>query len=356
MLYRFRSTNPLSIGLKLLVTIAGTEIAIMLIFNWIHAETWMSPIAVILADTLSLSIVTAVLIFYWVINPSKLLEERRRLEESLHKADEMLKDTSQRLQAIIKSSPLAILTLDADGIVTMWNPAAERIFGWKEGEVLGRPHPIVPEDKSEEFHQLHKRAMKGESLINMELLRRKKDGSPVYISLSTSPIYDISGNVIGVIGLISDITERKRIEDANRKSEEKFRNLFENSNDGIFVLDLKGDFIDINRTAYERLGYTKNEMLSLNIRELDSPEYTVRVPEWMSLVQKHGSAIFESAHCRKDGTIMPVEINSRLLDYNGQKVYFSIIRDITERKKAEDAIKKSEERYRNLVESTPEVI
>ncbi|MBI4690242.1 MAG: PAS domain S-box protein [Nitrospirae bacterium] len=157
--------------------------------------------------------------------------------------------------------------------------------------------------------------------------------------------------------------EREKAEDTIKKSEEKIRNLFENSNDGIFVLDLKGEFIDINRTAYERLGYTKNEMLSMNIKELDSPEYADRVPERMSRIQEHGYAVFESAHRRKDGTSMPVEVNSRLFDYNGQKVYFSVIRDITDRKKADDErnklladITKAKKEWETTFDSATELI
>jgi two-component sensor histidine kinase len=82
-------------------------------------------------------------------------------------------------------------------------------------------------------------------------------------------------------------------------------------------------------------------MLSMSIRQLDPPEFAARVPERLTMIKEQGFAVFESAHIRKDGTVMPVEVNSRVLDYEGKRVYFSVIRDITERKHAEEQVKKS---------------
>jgi len=135
------------------------------------------------------------------------------------------------------------------------------------------------------------------------------------------------------------------------ESERKYRDLFESATDAIFILDLQGNFIDVNRIAYTRLGYSKEEMLSMNISRLDPSEFAARVPERLTQISEHGFAVFESAHIRKDGTVMPVEVSSRLYDYDGRKVYFSHIRDITERKKVEKALKESERKYRRLHES-----
>jgi PAS domain S-box-containing protein len=155
--------------------------------------------------------------------------------------------------------------------------------------------------------------------------------------------------------LDSEIALRKKSEDALRQSEEKFRTLFEFATDAIFILDLKGNFIDVNRTAYERLGYAKAEMLNMHISQLDPPEFAAKVPMRMELIKNHGVAVFETAHLRKDGTAMPVEVNTRILDYDGRQVFFSIVRDITERKRAEEALKKSEERYRTFIDAAADI-
>jgi PAS domain S-box-containing protein len=144
------------------------------------------------------------------------ITERRRSEEEL-------RATSGKLQALIEASPLAIAALDPEGNVTMWNPAAERMTGWNEQEAMGRSLPIVPEEKKREFHALLARAVGGEPLSGVEVRRQRKDGSPIDLSIWTSPLRDHKGKVAGVMAVLADITERKRMEEALRKSEEQLR-------------------------------------------------------------------------------------------------------------------------------------
>ncbi len=132
---------------------------------------------------------------------------------TMHKHVEgALREANQTLQALIHASPLAIIALDPQGNVTLWNVAAERIFGWNKQEVLGNPLPIVPPDKYEEFRALRERVLRGESFTGVEVRRQKKDGSSIDVSISTAPLHDREGNISGVMGVVADITERKRTE------------------------------------------------------------------------------------------------------------------------------------------------
>ncbi|MFN3532794.1 MAG: EAL domain-containing protein [Candidatus Brocadia sp.] len=128
------------------------------------------------------------------------------------KTEEALRETNQTLRALIHASPLAIIALDSQGNVTMWNLAAERIFGWYKQEVLGNPLPIVPDDKQEEFRALRERVLRGESFTGVEVRRQKRDGSPIDISISTAPLRNRQGNISGIMAVVADITERKRTE------------------------------------------------------------------------------------------------------------------------------------------------
>ncbi len=119
------------------------------------------------------------------------------------------------------------------------------------------------------------------------------------------------------------------------RSEEKFRTLFDSATDALVVQDRDGKLIDVNSTAHEGLGYTRQEMLEMDISALYPPQSAAQVLQMLERVRKGSPMVFESVHLRKDGTQMPVEVHSRLLDYDGKKVYFSVVRDITERKKAE---------------------
>ncbi|MBI3087176.1 MAG: PAS domain S-box protein, partial [candidate division NC10 bacterium] len=135
------------------------------------------------------------------------ITERKRAEEALREANETL-------QALVRASPLAIMAVDPAGNVKTWNAAAERIFGWSEAEVLGRPLPTVPEEKQEEFLALRQQVLQGESFAGVEVRRQKRDGSPIDVSLSTAPVRDASGNFVGIMGVVTDITERKRMVEA----------------------------------------------------------------------------------------------------------------------------------------------
>jgi len=120
-------------------------------------------------------------------------------------------------------------------------------------------------------------------------------------------------------------------------SDEKYRILFDNAADCLMILDLNGTILDINRTGLEQRGYTRGEIIGMHITRLDPPEFAAKVPKRLDDIEK-GGAVFESAHLKKDGTAMPVEINARVIELDGKRVFFSVIRDISERRTAEQKI------------------
>lgn len=132
-------------------------------------------------------------------------------------AEEALRKTYHTLETLVNASPIAILVLNPGGKITLWNPAAESIFGWTAGEVIGRLNPAVREGREKEFQAFRERVMRGESLTGVEVQKRRKDGSPVDLTLSAAPLYDGPGQVIGIVALLADITERNRAEGALRR-------------------------------------------------------------------------------------------------------------------------------------------
>ena len=123
--------------------------------------------------------------------------------------EDRLREVNERLTALVQASPVGIVILDADGLCQLWNPAAEHIFAWREDEVLGRPLPTVAPEQSDEHRLLRERVIKDEAFTDLEVIRHKKDGTPVCISLSTAPLRDPSGTICGLLGLMVDMTQRK---------------------------------------------------------------------------------------------------------------------------------------------------
>lgn len=243
-------------------------------------------------------------------------------------------EQAQALRALIQASPLGIIAQDGDANVQMWNPAAEHIFGWSEQEVLGRPYPLVPEEKRDEFRMNLERSLRGESLIGLETRCQRKDGAQIDVGIWTGPLSDGGAMVV-----IADITERKRSEEALRESEEKFRKIFDNSNDAIILIDLERDkILDVNPKACDMLGFSRQELLSLGISAIHPGE----MPELRAFAQsvlETGQGWTSELTCRtKTGAILQAEISASTVEIGGETRMISLVRDTTERKRTEETL------------------
>lgn len=139
--------------------------------------------------------------------------DRKRYEDSI-------KQANQALEALVHASPLPVIALDREARVTLWNPAAERLFGWRQSEVVGRRMPHVPEEERPVAEGMFLRTLSGESITAVEIRRRTRDGRMVDIELASAPLHDAQGRIIGMIGLSSDITQRKLAEEELRRAKE----------------------------------------------------------------------------------------------------------------------------------------
>lgn len=126
--------------------------------------------------------------------------------------DRALLEKSNILEALVEAAPVAILTLDLDMRVTMWNPACEKIFGWSEREVLGQPYPLVPEDEWSRFEGFYKTVIEGQGFTGVEAERNRKDGKRIFTAISTAPIRRGNNEIVGAMAVLEEITERKQLE------------------------------------------------------------------------------------------------------------------------------------------------
>ena len=156
------------------------------------------------------------------------VREFERSESERNQVQKELQHSNDLLRAIIEAAPVAIIGLDLDGNVhSVWNPAAEKLLGWRANEVMGCPLPSVPADCQEEFRRFREQISNGETLYGIDVVRQRRDGTPIHYSIYGSSLHDARGRISGNIAVLVDLTERKVAEKALHNSEAKFRNMME---------------------------------------------------------------------------------------------------------------------------------
>ena len=187
-------------------------------------------------------------------------------------------ETRIRMAAIIDSSNDAIIGKTFEGIVTSWNPAAERLFGYTESEMIGQTIlKIVPEQNREEELRLVKQLKDGLRVDQHETIRVCKSGKPIDVVLNISPINDSSGRPVGVSTIVRDITERKRAAESLRESETRFRTLADNMSQFAWMADKEGSIYWFNNRWYDYTGGTLEEMQGSCWQKVVHPDHVDRV-------------------------------------------------------------------------------
>jgi PAS domain S-box-containing protein len=274
-----------------------------------------------------------------------------RPAKSGKQAAEDLRRSEEKYRDLFENAIDAICITDRDQNYLDVNRRAIELFGYSREEFLSmNVRDMLPPGQIARSEQEFAKLTESGAYEKFTGQVRRKDGTYIDVEVSSSAIVE-QGRVVGSRDIIRDITDRRKAEARISESEKKYRTLFESSNDGIFILDLDGNFIDANPAAHARLGYTREELLSMNIGALDAPEYADKVPGRLKQLREQGMSVFDSALRRKDGSVMQIEVSARLLDYEGRPVLFSVNRDITERKRAEAEIAKRGAMLRQIMDT-----
>ncbi|MDZ8029241.1 MAG: PAS domain S-box protein [Nostoc sp. DedQUE11] len=269
-------------------------------------------------------------------------------------SEQHIQRTLQTLQTLIAASPLPIIIIEPDCIVQLWNPAAERLFGWSESEVLGKPIPIVPPEKQEECRQVREAVSNGEIFSGVETYRCKRDGSTVIVSISAALLDDSNAIVL----LFQDITERQQVQEALRSSQAQLQTLFDEAPLGVFLIDEDFRIRQVNPTALPVFG----DIPDLIGRDFDEvihvlwpQEYADEVVERYRHTLETGEPYFvpEGIKERRDrGVIEYYEWRiNRIPLPEGRYGVVCYFRDISAQVLARVAIAESESRFRLMVES-----
>ena len=271
---------------------------------------------------------------------------------------EALQLESEKLRAVIEASPLAIIDIDTDGLVSsIWNKSAENIFGWTKEEVIGKKLPFIPNEFIDQFNTLVNIAIKENSLTGLEVKRNKKGDIPIDIRLAASALKNNKSEIIGVMAILEDITEEKRIADSLRESENMLKFLVESIHDIVFTLDsdlkhsgLYGNWkknYDINleeyigKTAIEYFGEENGRIH----HEANKKAINGETVKYISTTEVNSETVYYQT------TVSPISDNDG--NYIG---VVGIGRDITDIIKAKKEVEEHKEVLKKIFDNIPVLI
>jgi PAS domain S-box-containing protein len=280
-----------------------------------------------------------------------------------------LKESKEKYQSIIENIKEGYYEVDLRGNFTYVNEALCSFLGYSKDELLKENYDITTEKQTRSlvyktFNQVFTTEIR-QNIFQFPIIR--KNGEKGFFETSVYLKYNSEGEKLGFYGIVRDITERKREEDLEEKfkielaqkvrvrtkeleeSQEKYSNLFQHSNDGIFVHDINGNIIDANQRVLDQFGYTKEEILTLNISQLHPASELAVSKKAFDQISKKGVIRFEINFKKKSGEIFPAEVSSSIFSIAGEKFIQGVVRDITNRKESELKLKESEAKYRNMI-------
>jgi PAS domain S-box-containing protein/diguanylate cyclase (GGDEF)-like protein len=269
---------------------------------------------------------------------------------------EQTKQLQDRLQLQLDCMPIGCIVNDANLCVTEWNPAAEKIFGFTKEEVLGKDpcELITPPTVRLQVNEIYRRLAAGEITVYSVNENLTKDGRTITCEWYNTPLKELDGTVVGMLSMAQDITERCLAEKALRDSEQRYRTLFESNPHPMWVYDHQTlKFLAVNDAAVQHYGYSHEEFLTMTILDIRLPE---DVPAFMEKVSRFTSGlnvVGVSRHRKKDGTLIDVEITSHTLIFSGRRAEVVLVNDFTERKLAEQELRRKDELYRTLARNFP---
>ena len=271
-------------------------------------------------------------------------------------AEEALRQSQERYRTLAESSPDAIFILDRESAIQYVNSVAIQWLGRADTELLGRsPAEFFPPEIARQHQEVVQRVFETGESTRMELGQPFR-GTVKWIETRLVPLRNSRGEILSVMGIARDLTEQKRTEEALKEHEELSQKIIGTAMEGFWMLDLEGNLVDVNEAYCRMSGYSRQELLSLHTSDVEvneaSPELVV---QHIQRIFQSGSDRFETRHRCKDGRIIEVEVIATFLKLR-ERYVFAFMRDITQRKETEEALRKAEARYRGIFENATEGI
>ncbi len=319
-------------------------------FRWRHKNgTWLWLEAVA-TNLLAEPSVKGIVVNY------RDISERKRAEVAI-------KESKETFQQLFDSNPDAIVITNREGLVERVNTRVRSLFGYSGDELIAQPVEVLLPQRFRQRHLGHPAGYMADPHprpmgIGLDLYGKRKDGSEFPIDILLSPLQTKEGTL--AISIIRDITERKQADTILRTSEERFRSILDNIEDGYYEVDTAGNFTFLNPALVRMLGRPENELMGINNRLYMTPEGAKAVFQTYNRVYRTGipEQAFDWEVVRPDGTRRSVEVSVSLIKAADGSIhgFRGIVRDVTERKRAEEALGKAEEKYRSIFENSVEGI
>jgi len=255
------------------------------------------------------------------------------------KNEELLREERDNARKFFDISGVAMIVIGADRKVIQINRVGCDILGYLEEEVVGKDwfDTFVPLNVRQATVSVFEKLVAGE-IEPAEFFENtvlNKIGQERLFAWHNTVLEDANGKIWGTLSSGEDITDRRQMENELRESRKKFKTLFELAPDAVFLEDINGKIIDCNIAAERMLGYSRQEFLSMSAQDLVPDYLRDALPEIMRIFSEKGEYFGEAANQRKNGEILPVDVSIKLMELEGQKRIFVIVKDITERKKAQ---------------------
>ena len=291
----------------------------------------------------------------WHTGDGGLVGTRTDITE-LKKRDEELQESQFFLQTVIDTIPAIINVRDENLRFVMVNQETSEFLGKSREELIGEPVDSAGVPYSERARGSDRHVLQtGEAIPYQENLV-EVDGRQVVLLDTKIPIKDDRGGVKYILTVSFDVAERKRIEEALRDSERRFRTLVEQAADAFFVHDLQGRFVDVNQQACRTLGYTRDELLKLSVTDV-SPWAPIELRRQRWKEMKPGDvAVVDGVHRRGDGTTFPIDVRTCALDSEEGPIFLALFRDATELKQFEEVLQESQSFLQTLIDTIPAII
>jgi PAS domain S-box-containing protein len=265
-----------------------------------------------------------------------------------------LLESGRLSQQIVDDVQEGIVILDRDLRYRLWNPFMEKITGQPAGEVLGkRALDIHGFLKEQGLDALLERALAGHAGLSDDFPHaQKRTNWAGYLSASMAPLRDAKGNVVGVLGTIRDTTRRKRREEAIVANEHRYRQLFDDNPQPMWVHDVETlAFLAVNEAALCHYGYTREEFLFMTLNDILAPASLPAAPREGADLRGSVDEARLWQHRTKSGKVLDVEINSNVVTFAGRRAVLVLANDMTERRKAQQSLQENELKYRTLIEA-----